>query len=71
MADNSFVVTGIITLVVNAFTFKVKLENGSEIVCVLNGKMKFKHVHLFPNDKVKVEISMYDLTKGRIIDIAK
>ncbi len=49
-----------------AATFRVKLENDHEILAHLSGKMRINRIRLLPGDKVKVEISPYDLTKGRI-----
>jgi translation initiation factor IF-1 len=50
-----------------AASFKVKLENGHEILTHLSGKMRMNKIRLLPGDKVRVQISPYDLTKGRII----
>ena len=50
-----------------AATFKVLLENGHEILAHLSGKMRMHRIRLLPGDKVRVEISPYDLTKGRIV----
>ncbi len=47
-------------------TFKVVLENGHEIHAHLSGRMRMHKIRLLPGDKVKVQISPYDLTKGRI-----
>lgn len=47
-------------------TFKVKLENGQTILCYLGGKMRMNRIRLTPGDDVQVEVSPYDLTKGRI-----
>lgn len=49
-----------------AASFKVKLENGHEILTHLSGKMRMNKIRLLPGDKVRVQISPYDLTKGRI-----
>ena len=49
-----------------AGTFKVMLENQHEILAHLSGKMRMNKIRLLPGDKVKVQISPYDLTKGRI-----
>lgn len=49
-----------------AATFRVKLENGHEILCHLSGKMRLNRILLLPGDRVKVEMSPYDLSKGRI-----
>jgi translation initiation factor IF-1 len=50
-----------------ASTFKVVLENGHEIMAHLSGKMRMNKIRLLPGDKVKLEISPYDLNKGRIV----
>jgi len=47
-------------------TFKVLLDNGHEILAHLSGRMRMHKIRLLPGDKVKVEMSPYDLTKGRI-----
>jgi len=49
-----------------SITFRVKLENGQEVLARLSGKMRMFKIMLLPGDKVKVEMSSYDLTKGRI-----
>ncbi len=46
--------------------FKVKLENGHEILAYISGKMRRFYIRILPGDKVIVEISQYDMTKGRI-----
>ena len=46
-------------------SFRVKLENGQEILCYLAGKMRMNRIRLTPGDEVQVELSPYDLTKGR------
>ncbi len=50
-----------------AATFRVLLENGHEILAHLSGKMRMHRIRLLPGDKVRVQISPYDLTKGRIV----
>jgi len=50
-----------------AATFKVQLENGHEILAHLSGKMRMNKIRLLPGDKVKIQMSPYDLSKGRII----
>lgn len=49
-----------------AASFKVMLENGHEILTHLSGKMRMNKIRLLPGDKVRIQISPYDLTKGRI-----
>jgi translation initiation factor IF-1 len=46
--------------------FRVRLENGHEILGLLSGKMRMNFIKILPGDKVKVELSPYDLSKGRI-----
>ena len=47
--------------------FNVKLDNGHEILAHISGKMRKHYIRILPGDKVTVEISPYDLTKGRIV----
>ena len=46
--------------------FRVELENGHEITAHISGKMRILYIRILPGDKVKVEMSPYDLTNGRI-----
>lgn len=48
-------------------TFKVELENGHVILAHISGKMRMHYIKILPGDKVRLEMSPYDLTKGRII----
>ena len=48
-------------------TFKVLLENGHEIFAYLAGRMRMNKIRLLPGDRVRVQISPYDLTKGRVV----
>lgn len=47
--------------------FRVELENGNLILCHLSGKMRMNFIKILPGDRVKVEVTPYDKTKGRII----
>jgi len=47
--------------------FRVRLENGHEILGLLSGKMRMYFIKILPGDRVKVELSPYDLSKGRIV----
>jgi len=49
-----------------ATAFRVLTESGNEILAHLSGKMRMYRIKILPGDKVKIEISPYDLTKGRI-----
>ncbi len=73
MADKStspskdfLVVKGTIVENLPGTTFRVKLENSQTILCYLSGKMRMNRIRLTPGDDVQVEITPYDLTKGRI-----
>ena len=46
--------------------FKVELENGVEILAHVSGKIRMHYIKILPGDRVRVEMSPYDLTKGRI-----
>jgi translation initiation factor IF-1 len=58
---------GVITEALSNAMFKVKLENGHEILATISGKMRMNYIRILPGDKVGVEMSPYDLTRGRII----
>jgi translation initiation factor IF-1 len=47
--------------------FKVKLENDHEVLAQISGKMRMHYIRILPGDRVTVEISPYDLTRGRIV----
>lgn len=57
---------GVIVEALSNAMFKVELENGHTIVAHISGKMRMHYIRILPGDKVKVEMSPYDLTKGRI-----
>jgi len=46
--------------------FRVKLPNGAIVLCHLSGKMRLNYIRIMPGDKVKIEMTLYDTTKGRI-----
>ena len=46
--------------------FRVEIQNGHLLLCTISGKMRMHNIRLVPGDRVKVQISPYDLTKGRI-----
>lgn len=57
---------GSVTEALSNATFRVQLENGHIIVATISGKMRMNYIRILPGDKVKVEMSPYDLTRGRI-----
>ena len=58
---------GIIVESLSNAMFRVELEIGAKIICNISGKMRMHYIKILPGDKVKVEMSPYDLTKGRIV----
>lgn len=48
-------------------TFRVEIDNGSVLLCYIAGKMRRYRIKILPGDEVQLEISPYDLTKGRIV----
>lgn len=59
-------VEGIVKEAMPNTTFKVELENGHQILAHSSGKMRMHYIRILPGDKVKVELSPYDLNRGRI-----
>ncbi len=59
-------VEGTVTEALPNTQFKVKLANDHEILAVISGKLRMNYIRILPGDKVKIEMSPYDLTKGRI-----
>ncbi|MDG2455192.1 MAG: translation initiation factor IF-1 [Bacteroidia bacterium] len=57
---------GVITEALSNAMFRVKLQNDHEIVATISGKMRMYYIRILPGDKVQVEMSPYDLTRGRI-----
>ncbi len=51
--------------------FRVELENGHQVMAHISGKMRMHYIRILPGDKVTVELSPYDLTRGRITYRAK
>lgn len=64
--DNVIEVEGIISESLPNANFKVKLTNGHEILAHISGKLRMNYIRILPGDRVTVEMSPYDLTKGRI-----
>ncbi|RMD51833.1 translation initiation factor IF-1 [Candidatus Parcubacteria bacterium] len=67
MAEKQFIeMRGVVEEALPGLNFRVKLENEQEIIAHLAGKLRKFRIRIMPGDEVKVEISPYDLTKGRI-----
>ncbi|MCK9328485.1 MAG: translation initiation factor IF-1 [Candidatus Cloacimonetes bacterium] len=59
-------VEGVVKEALPNTTFRVQLENGHEILAHSSGKMRMNFIRILPGDKVKIELSPYDLNRGRI-----
>lgn len=57
---------GIVTETLPNATFRVKLESGHKVLAHVCGKMRMRFIRILPGDKVKLQLSPYDLTRGRI-----
>ncbi|HOK79364.1 MAG TPA: translation initiation factor IF-1 [bacterium] len=64
---DTITLTGTISKALPGTSFIVELENGMKVTAHLCGKMRLHYIKIIPGDKVIVEISPYDITKGRII----
>ena len=58
---------GTISETLPSTTFKVKLDNGHEVLAHISGRMRVNYIRLLPGDRVLMEMSPYDLSKGRIV----
>jgi translation initiation factor IF-1 len=57
---------GVVSEVCPSAMFRVKLDNGHQLLCTLSGKMRKNNINVHLNDPVRVEVSPYDISKGRI-----
>ena len=64
--DDAFVVEGRTEEALKGGRFRIALENGHSVLGHLSGKMRRNHIRILPGDRVQVELSSYDLSKGRI-----
>lgn len=64
--EKCIIVEGEVTEALSNAMFRVYLDNGAEIICHLSGKLRMNYIKILPGDRVRVEMSPYDLTKGRI-----
>ncbi|MFC1485797.1 translation initiation factor IF-1 [Candidatus Latescibacterota bacterium] len=65
--EDTITAEGIVTESLPNAMFRVELEQGHKILAHISGKMRMHFIKILPGDKVTVEISVYDLTKGRIV----
>ena len=64
--DDVIEVEGTVIETLPTAMFKVELENGHEILAHVSGKIRMNYIRILPGDKVTIELSPYDLTRGRI-----
>lgn len=64
--DDVLEVEGTVTEALPNANFKVELENGHQVLAHISGKLRMNYIKILPGDKVKMEMSPYDLTRGRI-----
>lgn len=69
--EDTIEVEGIVIEALPNTNFKVELENGHQILAHISGKLRMNYIKILPGDKVKVELSPYDLNRGRITWRAK
>ncbi len=66
MKQENIELNGEVTQALGNTNFRVTLDNGMELICTISGKIRKNYIRIMPGDKVKVEVSPYDITKGRI-----
>ena len=66
MAKEAIEIEGLVSEVLPNVRFRVELENGHEVLAYLSGKMRQHYIRVLEGDRVKVELSPYDLSKGRV-----
>jgi translation initiation factor IF-1 len=64
--DDNIEAEGTVTEVLRNATFKVQLANGHIVTCTISGKIRMHYIRILEGDRVKIEMSPYDITKGRI-----
>jgi translation initiation factor IF-1 len=64
--EDAIVLEGTITESLPNAMFRVELENGHQVLAHISGKMRMHYIRILPGDKVQVELTPYDLTRGRI-----
>lgn len=67
MRDSSTVKEGVVIEALPATMFRVRFEDGVEILAHLAGRLRLHYIRILPGDRVRVEFSPYDVTKGRIV----
>ena len=67
MKQQNIEVEGKVTQELGNSLFRVILDNGCELICTISGKIRMNYIRIMTGDRVKIEMSPYDLKKGRIV----
>ena len=67
MKEDHIEVEGVVSVVLPGTMFRVELESGHEVLAHISGKIRLNFIRILPGDRVRVELSPYDLTRGRIV----
>lgn len=67
MKQQNLEVEGNVTQELGNSLFRVVLDNGCELVCTISGKIRMNYIRIMTGDRVKIEMSPYDLNRGRIV----
>ena len=67
LAENVIEIEGVVVEKLPNAMFQVELENGHKVLATISGKLRMNYIRILPGDKVTLEMSPYDLSKGRII----
>lgn len=65
--NNLLIVEGVVTQALPNAMFRCDLDNGYNVLCVISGKMRRNFIKVLEGDRVKIEMSPYDITRGRIV----
>jgi len=65
--EDAIEVTGVVQEVLPNSQYRVQLENGHKVLAYAAGKLKFRHIRILAGDAVQMQLSPYDLTRGRIV----
>ena len=66
MSDEKIEMDGLIKEALPNAMFRVEITGGKLVLCTISGKMRMNHIKILPGDRVKLELSPYDLSRGRI-----
>jgi len=64
--EDKIELSGVVKEALPGTLFKVEVEEGFVVLCTLSGRLRQNHIHILPSDKVTIEVSPYDMSRGRI-----